>query len=78
MIFFLCDATHSYQIVRGRRNRLCIIYLVGNELIILCCKINAFVSLISRSLILNCFWLSEMVVYLYNRSGTVEMVSKEK
>jgi hypothetical protein len=31
MIFF-CDITHISQILRGHRNRLCIIYLVGKEL----------------------------------------------
>jgi hypothetical protein len=28
----VCDTTHFSQNLRGRKNRLCIIYLVGNEL----------------------------------------------
>jgi hypothetical protein len=31
MIFFFGDTTHFSQILLGRRNRLCVIYLVGNE-----------------------------------------------
>jgi hypothetical protein len=34
MIFFFGDTTHFSQIVLGHRNRVCIIYLVGNKLTI--------------------------------------------
>jgi hypothetical protein len=31
-MIFLCDTTHLSQILLRRRNRLCVIYLIGNEL----------------------------------------------